>query len=92
MVWAGRRGDVGAYGPILSLEPLAARLLGWRGVFQGLAGLALAAALGVLSTLEKASTGPGEPLGQQLRALGGIVRSRFRPAAGCSPAVPRRLA
>jgi hypothetical protein len=45
-------------------------------VFLVLAGLTLAAAAGILSTPEKPSARSGETLGQQFRALGGIVRSR----------------
>jgi MFS family permease len=77
----------GGLGALSATTPLSATvpLLGWRGVFWGLAGLAVAAAAGILSTPEKASSRSAETLGQQLRALGGIVRSpvfrRYAPQA-----------
>jgi predicted MFS family arabinose efflux permease len=69
---AGSLGALAATTPLAAVAPR----LGWRGVFFALSGLAFAAALGILSTPEKVTTRSGETLGQQLAALGGIVRSR----------------
>jgi predicted MFS family arabinose efflux permease len=68
----------GSLGALSATVPLGAAVpvLGWRGVFFLLAGLALAAAAGILSTPERGSAGRGETLRQQIGALGGIVRSR----------------
>ena len=67
----------GSLGALTATTPLslAVPVLGWRGVFFVLAGLALAAAVGILSTPERAQESSAETFGQQLAALGGIVRS-----------------
>jgi len=77
----------GGLGALSATTPLAVTVpvLGWRGVFGGLAVLAVVAAAGILSTPERASARSGETLAEQLRALGGIVRSpvfrRYAPQA-----------
>jgi predicted MFS family arabinose efflux permease len=67
----------GSLGALSATTPLsiAVPVLGWRGVFFVLAGLALAAAVGIFSTPEREQASSGETFGQQLAALGGIVRS-----------------
>jgi MFS family permease len=76
----------GSLGALSATTPLsmAAPVLGWRGVFLVLGGLCLATAVAILLTPERARTGVGETLGQQLKALRGIVGSRvfwrFAPA------------
>jgi hypothetical protein len=81
---AGGLGALAATTPLSSVVPW----LGWRGVFLVLAGLAVAAAAGILSTPERPPSGGRESLGEQLRALGGIVRSpvfrRYAPQATAS--------
>lgn len=68
----------GSLGALTVTTPLSATIpgLGWRGVFFILAGIALAAAAGIFSVPEKALPRSGGTLGQQLKELGGIVRSR----------------
>jgi predicted MFS family arabinose efflux permease len=68
----------GGLGALTATTPLsvAVPVLGWRGVFLVLAGLALAAAAGILSTPERSASASRETLRQQFQALGGIVRSR----------------
>jgi MFS family permease len=68
----------GSLGALSATTPLSAAVpvFGWRGVFLVLAGVALAAAAGIWSTPDKATARSGETLGQQLKALGGIVTSR----------------
>ncbi len=67
----------GSLGALSATTPLsiAVPVLGWRVVFFVLAGLALAAAVGIFSTPERAQASSGETFGQQFAALGGIVRS-----------------
>ncbi len=67
----------GSLGALSATTPLsiAVPVLGWRGVFFVLAGLALAAAVGIFSTPERAQASSGETFGQQFAALSGIVRS-----------------
>lgn len=67
----------GSLGALTATTPLslAVPVLGWRGVFFVLSGLSLAAAVGIFSTPERAQASSGETFGQQLAALGGIVRS-----------------
>ncbi len=67
----------GSLGALSATTPLsiAVPMLGWRGVFFVLAGLALAAAVGIFSTPERAQESSGETFGQQFAALGGIARS-----------------
>ncbi len=69
---AGGLGAVSATAPLAWALPLA----GWRGIFAALSLLAGAAAFGILTTPEKRAAGGTETLVQQLRALGGILRSR----------------
>jgi len=77
----------GGLGALTATTPLAWALpvAGWRGIFMVLALLAVAAAAGIFSTPEKPGTAKRETLGEQLRALGGIFRSRvfwrFAPQA-----------
>lgn len=68
----------GALGGLAATTPLSMAVprIGWRGVFLVLAVLALAAAAGIFTTPEGPASGSRESLGQQLRAMGGIVRSR----------------
>ncbi len=80
----------GGLGALSATTPLslAVPALGWRGVFLVLAGLSLAASLGIFSTPERAARGSGETLRDQVRALGGIVGSRvfwrYAPQAATS--------
>jgi MFS family permease len=69
---AGGLGALTATTPIGWALPLA----GWRGVFFVLAGCALLAAAGILSTPEKRIDCQRETLSVQLRALAGIFGSR----------------
>ena len=68
----------GGCGALSATTPLAAALptFGWRGMFFALAGLAVVAAAGIFSTPDKPADGAHETLGEQLRALGGILKSR----------------
>jgi MFS family permease len=68
----------GGLGALTATTPIgwALPLVGWRGVFAGLALLAVLVALGIFSTPEKPLAGSGETIGTQLRALGGILKSR----------------
>lgn len=69
----------GGLGALSATTPLAwaAPLLGWRGLFLGLAGLMLLAALAIFLTPEKPGARPlPPPLATQVRELGGILRSR----------------
>jgi MFS family permease len=70
---AGGLGALTATTPIGWLLPLA----GWRGVFAGLAMLALLVAAAILGTPEKPAATARESLGEQFRALGGILGSRM---------------
>ena len=51
-------------------------LFGWRGIFVGLAVLVALVAVAIFSTPERRVDGARETLGEQLRALGGILKSR----------------
>lgn len=68
----------GSLGALSATTPLSALLpaVGWRGVFFALAGLAVLAGIGIFLTPEKGAARSGETFGQQVGALGGIVRSR----------------
>ena len=69
---AGGLGALTATSPLSAVAPV----LGWRGVFAGLAGLALVASVAIFTTPERAGARSGETLGQAFAALGRIVRSR----------------
>jgi predicted MFS family arabinose efflux permease len=68
----------GGLGALTATTPLGwmLPLTGWRGVFLGLAALALLAAAGIFSTPEKQKVGAGETVAEQLRGLGEILKSR----------------
>jgi MFS family permease len=68
----------GGLGALTATTPLAwaAPMLGRRGLFMVLAALAVLAALGVYSTPDKPAAASGGTLGQQLRELGSVLRSR----------------
>lgn len=68
----------GGLGALAATTPLAwaAPLLGRRGLFLVLAALAVVAALGIYSTPEKPASAAGGTLGQQLRELIKVLRSR----------------
>lgn len=69
----------GGLGALSATTPLAwaAPLLGWRGLFLGLAALAMAAAVAIFLTPEKPGPRPvPPPLATQVRELGAILRSR----------------
>ncbi|MGE5467770.1 MAG: MFS transporter [Ignavibacteria bacterium] len=67
----------GGLGAIFATAPLAGALplLGWRGIFASLSLLACLAAAGILSVPERRAPGAGESLREQMRALGGILKS-----------------
>jgi MFS family permease len=69
---AGGLGAVSATAPLAWALPLA----GWRGIFGALAVLACLAAAAIFSVPEKKGAAGSETLGDQLRALGGILKSR----------------
>jgi predicted MFS family arabinose efflux permease len=69
---AGGLGALTATTPLGWMLPLA----GWRGVFLGLALLALLAAAAIFSTPEKRGSGNVETVAEQLRGLGEILGSR----------------
>jgi MFS family permease len=69
---AGGLGAVSATAPLAWALPLA----GWRGIFAALSLLAVVAAVGILSVPERRGTAGRETLAEQLRALGGILKSR----------------
>ncbi len=69
---AGGLGALSATTPLSWALPIA----GWRGVFFALAGLAVIAAAGIFSMPDKLAPGSRETLGEQMRALGGILKSR----------------
>jgi MFS family permease len=68
----------GGLGALTATTPIgwALPLLGWRGIFLVLAVLAVLVAGAILSTPARSVAGDGETLGEQLRALGGILKSR----------------
>ena len=68
----------GGLGALTATTPLAwaVPMLGRRGLFLLLAALAVLAASGVYSTPEKPASAAGGTLGQQLRELGRVLRSR----------------
>ena len=68
----------GGFGALTATTPLSWALpaAGWRGLFFALAAAGVAAAAGIFSTPDKPAAGSGETLVAQLRALGGILRSR----------------
>jgi predicted MFS family arabinose efflux permease len=76
---AGGLGALTATTPLGWMLPLA----GWRGVFLGLAVLAVLAALAIFTTPEKGKVGASETVAEQLRGLGEILQSpafwRFAP-------------
>jgi MFS family permease len=69
---AGGLGAVSATAPLAWALPV----IGWRGIFVALAVLACLAAAGIFSSPERRGAASGETLGEQLRALGGILGSR----------------
>jgi MFS family permease len=69
---AGGLGAVSATAPLSWALPV----IGWRGIFVALAVLACLAAAGIFSSPERRVAASGETLGDQLRALGGILKSR----------------
>jgi len=68
----------GGLGALTATTPIgwALPLVGWRGVFFALAILAALVALAIFMTPEKRTAGHHETLGEQLRALGGILGHR----------------
>jgi predicted MFS family arabinose efflux permease len=68
----------GGLGALAATTPLAwaAPMLGRRGLFMVLAALTVLAALGIYSTPDKPTAAAGGTLGQQLRELGQVLRSR----------------
>ena len=68
----------GGLGALTATLPIgwALPIVGWRGVFFVLAGLAVLVAGAILTTPEKRVDGGTESLGEQLRAVGEILRSR----------------
>ncbi len=68
----------GGLGALTATTPLAWALpfVGWRGLFAALAVLAVLAAVGIFSTPDKPASAAGGTLGQQLRELAGVLRSR----------------
>jgi len=69
---AGGLGALTATTPIGWLLPIT----GWRGIFFGLAGLAALMAAVIFTTPDKPLAAGKESLGQQLKALGQILKSR----------------
>ncbi|HNX77819.1 MAG TPA: MFS transporter [Candidatus Rifleibacterium sp.] len=69
---AGGLGSLTATTPIAWALPLA----GWRGIFIGLAGLAVAVAAGIFTTPEKPAPPADESSQGQWRAVGDIITSR----------------
>lgn len=78
----------GGLGALTASTPFSLALphTGWRGLFVGLAVLSLAASAAVYRSPEKASEGRAQPIGELLRGIGFIFRSRafwrFVPHAG----------
>ncbi len=68
----------GGLGALTATTPIgwALPLLGWRGIFLGLAVLAVLVAAAIFATPERRVEGSNETPGEQLRALGDILRSR----------------
>lgn len=69
----------GGLGGLMATTPLALAVpvVGWRGLFLVLAALTLLVAVALFFTPEKATAGTGESLGQQLRAMVGVTKSRM---------------
>jgi MFS family permease len=69
----------GGLGALTATIPLswALPLVGWHGIFFGLAGLVAMVAAFIFSTPERPASGTRESLVEQFRALGGIVTSRI---------------
>lgn len=70
---AGSLGALSATTPLSAVVPL----VGWRGTFFVLAGIAVVAAAGIWSTPNQGVARSGETVGEQLKALGEIIRSRI---------------
>jgi MFS family permease len=68
----------GGLGAVAATTPLAWALpvVGWRGAFFTVAALGVIAAAGIATTPEKQTSARHETLAEQLRALGGILKSR----------------
>jgi MFS family permease len=68
----------GGLGALTATTPLgwALPVFGWRGIFFALAALALIVAALIFATPEKPAAGHKETLGEQLVALGGVLKSR----------------
>ena len=68
----------GGLGGLTATTPLALAvpLVGWRGLFVALAVLTLLSATALWRSPERSVASAGENLGQQLRAMGGVLRSR----------------
>jgi predicted MFS family arabinose efflux permease len=68
----------GGLGALTATTPLgwALPVFGWRGIFVAIAVLVVMVAGLIFSTPEKPASGSRETLGEQLAALGGILRSR----------------
>lgn len=70
---AGGLGALTASTPLGLLLPLT----GWRGIFFGLAGLAVLAAVAIFTTPDKPTAAARESLGDQLRGLRQVLASRI---------------
>ena len=68
----------GGLGALAATTPLAwaVPVFGWRGLFIGLAVLAVLAAVAIYTTPDKPAAAAGGTLGRQLRELGRVLRSR----------------
>jgi MFS family permease len=68
----------GGLGALTATTPIGWALptLGWRGIFVALALLVALVALLIFTTPDKRASGSGETLGEQWRALTGILKSR----------------
>lgn len=67
----------GGLGALTASTPLGwvLPMIGWRGAFYGLTGVALLAALIVYSTPDKPASGSKETLGEQLRGIARLLKS-----------------
>ena len=70
---AGGLGALTASTPLGLLLPVT----GWRGIFLGLAALAVLAAVAIFTTPDKPAAAGKETLGEQLRGLGQVLSSRI---------------